>query len=291
MDIKGKTKDNLNTCRDWKSICNLPELELDKRRPKLMPKPTYTLSKEQKSRVCEWIKGLQFPDGYVYNLARCVDMTELWMHGMKSHDCHVFMQKLIPIAFQDMLPEHVMYSYLNELYQHHHSGDPIIDRLVSTGFKDWFKQRTERHNTGKSTMNCDMCVKSSSYTDEDNDFYGIIKEIIQLTNPLIPDLHIVLFKCRWVDLVRGMKARRVIDESKWTEICAYQLDEVLRVPVVGTDNQMYHLRDPNGLQVMIDNQAAGTSRSQTCQTDDNEDYDEDSFEDDETDDDEYELTN
>ncbi|KAL0416557.1 UNVERIFIED_CONTAM: hypothetical protein Slati_3487600 [Sesamum latifolium] len=107
MDIKGKTKDNLNARWDLKSICNYPELELDERRPNVMPKATYTLSKEQKTRVCEWIKGFQFPDGYASNLARCVDMTELRMYGMKSHDCHVFMQKLISIAFREMLPEHV----------------------------------------------------------------------------------------------------------------------------------------------------------------------------------------
>ncbi|KAL0445963.1 UNVERIFIED_CONTAM: hypothetical protein Slati_1724200 [Sesamum latifolium] len=41
-------------------------------------------------------------------------MTELRMHGMKSHDCHVFMQKLIPIAFSEMLPEHV-WSALTEV--------------------------------------------------------------------------------------------------------------------------------------------------------------------------------
>ncbi|KAL0411462.1 UNVERIFIED_CONTAM: hypothetical protein Slati_3735900 [Sesamum latifolium] len=88
-----------------------------------------------------------------------------------------------------------------------------------------------------------------------------------------------------------VKARRVVDESKWTEICTYQSDAVLPVPIVGTDNQTYNLRYPNGLQVMVDNQAAGTSRSQARQTDDdNEDNDEDSFEDDDTDDDEYELT-
>ncbi|KAL0324581.1 UNVERIFIED_CONTAM: hypothetical protein Scaly_2425200 [Sesamum calycinum] len=57
--------------------------------------------------VCEWIRGLKFSDGYASNLARCVDMMELRIHGMKSHDCHVFMQKLILIAFREILSEHV----------------------------------------------------------------------------------------------------------------------------------------------------------------------------------------
>ncbi|KAL0418857.1 UNVERIFIED_CONTAM: hypothetical protein Sradi_1299200 [Sesamum radiatum] len=34
-------------------------------------------------------------------------MTELRMHGIKSHDYHVFMQKLISITFPEMLPKHV----------------------------------------------------------------------------------------------------------------------------------------------------------------------------------------
>ncbi|KAL0331781.1 UNVERIFIED_CONTAM: hypothetical protein Sangu_1723600 [Sesamum angustifolium] len=104
MNIKEKTKDNMNTRRDLKIICNHPELELDKGRPNVMTKAVYTMAKEQKRRVCEWICGLKFPYGYVYNLARCIGMMELRMHGMKSHDCHVFMQKLILIAFHEMLP-------------------------------------------------------------------------------------------------------------------------------------------------------------------------------------------
>ncbi|KAL0439592.1 UNVERIFIED_CONTAM: hypothetical protein Slati_2442200, partial [Sesamum latifolium] len=51
--------------------------------------------------------SLKFPDGYASNLSRCVDMANLRLHGMKSHDCHVFMQKLILIAFREMLPESV----------------------------------------------------------------------------------------------------------------------------------------------------------------------------------------
>ncbi|KAL0358103.1 UNVERIFIED_CONTAM: hypothetical protein Scaly_1496000 [Sesamum calycinum] len=114
MNIKKKTKDNVNARRDLKIICNRPELEFDERRPNVMPKAVYTLGKEQKRRICEWIRSLKFPDGYASNLARWVDMTELRMHGMKSHDCHVFTQKLIPIAFREILFEHV-WSALTEV--------------------------------------------------------------------------------------------------------------------------------------------------------------------------------
>ena len=54
--------------------------------------------------MCEWIKQLKFPDGYSSNLSRCINLEEGKIYGMKSHDCHVFMQRLIPLAFRDMLP-------------------------------------------------------------------------------------------------------------------------------------------------------------------------------------------
>ncbi|KAL0329369.1 UNVERIFIED_CONTAM: hypothetical protein Sradi_4923600 [Sesamum radiatum] len=103
----GKTKDILNVRKDLKIICNRPELEVDERRPNVMPKIVYTPTKNQNRRICEWISHLKFPDGYTSNLAHCVDMKELRMYDMKSHDCHVFMQKLILIVFCEMLPEPV----------------------------------------------------------------------------------------------------------------------------------------------------------------------------------------
>ncbi|KAL0310475.1 UNVERIFIED_CONTAM: hypothetical protein Scaly_2924800 [Sesamum calycinum] len=51
MDIKKKTKDNMNGRRDLKIICNRLELELDERKSNVMPKVVYTLAKEQKRRV------------------------------------------------------------------------------------------------------------------------------------------------------------------------------------------------------------------------------------------------
>ena len=53
------------------------------------------------------MKNLKFPNGYASNMARCVDMRKHKLFGMKSHDCLVFMQRLIPIAFRELLPTNV----------------------------------------------------------------------------------------------------------------------------------------------------------------------------------------
>jgi hypothetical protein len=34
-------------------------------------------------------------------------MEECRLYGMKSHDCHVFMQTLIPLAYHDLLPKRI----------------------------------------------------------------------------------------------------------------------------------------------------------------------------------------
>ena len=41
------------------------------------------------------------------NLVRCVDMRKFKLFGMKSHDCHVFMQRLMSVAFRELLPSKV----------------------------------------------------------------------------------------------------------------------------------------------------------------------------------------
>ncbi|WMV28348.1 hypothetical protein MTR67_021733 [Solanum verrucosum] len=48
-----------------------------------------------------------YQDGYVSNLGKCPDTITKKLYGMKSHDCHVFMQRLLPIAFRELLPSNV----------------------------------------------------------------------------------------------------------------------------------------------------------------------------------------
>ena len=106
MQVEGKTKDNENAREDLKVLCRRPELEKNEATRKF-PKACYTLDKLSKQMLCEWVKNLKFPDGHASNMARCVDMRKHKLFGMKSHDCHVFMQRLIPIAFRELLPTNV----------------------------------------------------------------------------------------------------------------------------------------------------------------------------------------
>ena len=105
MQVEGKTKDNEKAREYLKVLCRRPELEKNEATRKF-PK-AYTMDKPGKQILCEWVKNLKFPDGYASNMARCVDMIKHKLFGMKSHDFHVFMQRLIPIAFRELLPTNV----------------------------------------------------------------------------------------------------------------------------------------------------------------------------------------
>ncbi|XP_057739900.1 uncharacterized protein LOC130957009 [Arachis stenosperma] len=104
MDVKGKTKDNANAREDLKIICKRPNLELVFENGKCKkPKATYVLDSQQRRTVCEWIKQLKFPDGYASNISQCINLADGKIYGMKSHDSHVFMERLIPLVFRDVL--------------------------------------------------------------------------------------------------------------------------------------------------------------------------------------------
>lgn len=109
MDTKGKTKDTYKSRKDLEAHCKRKGLELQpgKNGNIVKPKAPYTLTKQQRIAVCEWVKNLRLPDGYASNLSRCVDLKEAKLSGMKSHDCHVFLQRLIPLAFK-ALPKPIL---------------------------------------------------------------------------------------------------------------------------------------------------------------------------------------
>jgi len=104
MDVKGKTKDNIKARLDIALYCNRKNMELvyDESRV-AKPRASFMLEKNAQLLVYKWLKSLRFPDGHASNISRLVNIEDCRLYGMKSHECYVFMQTLIPLAFRDLL--------------------------------------------------------------------------------------------------------------------------------------------------------------------------------------------
>ena len=105
LDTSGKTKDNDKSRKDLEEMNIRRELWLRPNNSK--PKAPFCLTKQQVENICKWLSALKLPDGYASNISRCTKVEQLKITGFKSHDCHVFMQKLIPIAFREVLPRNI----------------------------------------------------------------------------------------------------------------------------------------------------------------------------------------
>ncbi|XP_063946088.1 uncharacterized protein LOC108212435 [Daucus carota subsp. sativus] len=99
-----KTKDTIRSRKDLEAMGIMQELWLNGTRKQ---KARYSLTRDQLKLLCNWVHRVKLPDGCSSNLKRCCKRSQLNFQGMKSHDCHVFMQKLLPSAFHELLPDDV----------------------------------------------------------------------------------------------------------------------------------------------------------------------------------------
>ncbi|KAL0325577.1 UNVERIFIED_CONTAM: hypothetical protein Sradi_5127000 [Sesamum radiatum] len=113
MNISGKTKDNKRARRDLMDQGLKPNLHLQGESED-MPLASYTLSHDQKKIFCDFLSSVKFPDGFASNISRCVKEKKLTISGLKSHDCHVLLQRLLPLATRGYLHKEV-YEILLEL--------------------------------------------------------------------------------------------------------------------------------------------------------------------------------
>ena len=115
LNIQDKTKDNLKSRLDLVDICDRSELHVDENG--VAPFPIYRLDAAAKEEFFDWIiDKVIFPDGYASNLRNSVDKSEEKFTGLKSHDCHVMMQRLLPFCFSALLPQNVHEAIAGILY-------------------------------------------------------------------------------------------------------------------------------------------------------------------------------
>ncbi|XP_074323659.1 uncharacterized protein LOC141660567 [Apium graveolens] len=108
LDIEGKSKDNLKARKDLHDLKIREELWLKKSTNDKFEKPqaSYTLTKEECKSFCKFIRSVRLPDGYASNISRCVTDNDK-LRGMKTHDCHVLLYKILPVGIQPFLTKNI----------------------------------------------------------------------------------------------------------------------------------------------------------------------------------------
>ena len=56
-------------------------------------------------------------------------------------------------------------------------------------------------------MNSGVCIKGSSHSVNELEYYGRLQEILELEYPALPIKRIVLFKCSWFDPILNRGTR------------------------------------------------------------------------------------
>jgi hypothetical protein len=70
-------------------------------------KANFVLTSAQRREVLEWMHTLIFPDGYATNLRRGVNLSIVRVLGMKSHDYHIWIERLLSVMVRGYVPKHV----------------------------------------------------------------------------------------------------------------------------------------------------------------------------------------
>jgi hypothetical protein len=116
LKIEGKNKDTENARLDLYDMGIRQNFHLredgDGTR---MPEAFYVLTKKNKERFCKLLKDLKFPDGFAANLGRSISADGTKLQGkLKTHSCHVLLQRIIPAALRGLVREDV-YQAIAEL--------------------------------------------------------------------------------------------------------------------------------------------------------------------------------
>ncbi|XP_076931412.1 uncharacterized protein LOC143596544 [Bidens hawaiensis] len=73
----------------------------------LLPLACYNTTLEERRQFCQCLHDIKVPSTYSSNIKRLVSLKDRKLLGMKSHDCHVLMTHMIPIAIRGLLPDDV----------------------------------------------------------------------------------------------------------------------------------------------------------------------------------------
>jgi hypothetical protein len=73
----------------------------------------------------------------------------------------------------------------------------------------------KEHGKGRRTENYRVCVKGGEHDNNGVDYYGILKEVIELQYLGHPMMSVVLFKCDWFDPIPNRELEYTLNTNWW----------------------------------------------------------------------------
>jgi hypothetical protein len=99
LDVTSFSKDNMNARKDLAALCDCPLLEVktNAKGNLTRPRAPHSLKPVERKEILKWLKKLKFPDRYVANIKRAVNVGTSKLNGLKCHDYHIIMERLLPV--------------------------------------------------------------------------------------------------------------------------------------------------------------------------------------------------
>jgi hypothetical protein len=118
MNITNKTKDNPKARKDLVVICRRPTMEIGENQKKSCA--PFTLKPKRKKQLMKWLKNIKFSDGYAAGFRRSVNLKTGKFFGLKSHDYHIIMERLLPVMFRGFVKNDVRKALTELSYFYRH---------------------------------------------------------------------------------------------------------------------------------------------------------------------------
>jgi hypothetical protein len=102
LDIPRKMKDGLKSRNDLVQFGLRPELHpmLRAKWKHYLPPASYSLTVEEKKALCQGLRGVRVPTGFLSNISKLVSMKDMSMSSYNSHDCHIMMMVFLTITIR-----------------------------------------------------------------------------------------------------------------------------------------------------------------------------------------------
>nr|GEW47487.1 hypothetical protein [Tanacetum cinerariifolium] len=87
-------------------------LSQTKNRKCLKPQAAYSFTPKNQKKFCQFIKRVKLPDGFGSCFKHKMTDNDTNITGLKSHDCHIMMQHLLPYGLQQYSPDKIVKSII-----------------------------------------------------------------------------------------------------------------------------------------------------------------------------------